>query len=49
MFGGVQFLGSKNSNQGHEPDINAMNDVFGGANFEVDEEITPEDMGDCPF
>lgn len=47
MFGGVKFLGSKN--QGHEPDINAMNDTFGGANFEVDEEITPVDDGDMPF
>lgn len=47
MFGGVQFLGSKN--QGHEPDINAMNDTFGGANFEVDEEITPVDDNSMPF
>lgn len=45
QFGGVEFLGSKatGNNQNSAP----PNDVFNQGNFE--EDITPEDDGDCPF
>ena len=54
QFGGVEFLGTKGSNNSSEHSFSngneysaPANDVFGGGNFE--EDITPVDDGDMPF
>lgn len=53
QFGGVEFLGTKGSNNSSEHNFNnneysaPANDAFGGGNFE--EDITPVDDGDSPF
>jgi len=48
QFGGVEFLGSKNSQGNPGVHDNApVNDAFGGGNFE--EDIMPVDDGEMPF
>lgn len=50
LYGGVELLGSKgsnNSSENHNEYSTPNNDVFDGGNF--DEDITPVDDGDMPF